>query len=102
MYLLQEEIVNLKQGSMIIENINVGLEGYDNKIEKIVSEFNNLITFKDESIKKYKSKIQTYENKILTMEESLEEKSKLIIIHSKNIEVNNKKFSEEKKKLLIK
>lgn len=82
--------------------MNLGLENYEEKLEKMAEEFNSLIQTKDDTNKNLRKKIFTLEKKIFTLENSLEENKKLVIVHSKNIEVNNRKFTREKNKLLSK
>lgn len=101
-FVLQEEIDDLKQGSVIIKHMNLGLENQEDKLEKMEENFNNLVQVKDSTNKNLRKKNFTLENKIYDLEGLLEKNKKLVIIHSKNIEVNNRKFATEKNKLLSK
>jgi len=82
--------------------MNLGLESYEEKLEKMADEFNSLIQTKDDTNKSLKKKIFGLEKKLFSLENSLEENKKLVIVHSKNIEVNNRKFATEKNKILLK
>jgi len=67
-FVLQEEIDDLKQGSVIIKHMNLGLENYEDKLVKMEENFSNLIQVKDNTSKNLRKRIFTLENKIYDLE----------------------------------